>query len=330
MAYELTKNLLGSLIKQQRDAEMMQQTPEFQSQVDKMFANRIKFARNQLVYEKIANAKDSNELLEAIKTVSPELYMKKKKETFVSDQIMKELTTKSEQQRDYGLINYLASSIGYGDVGPIDQRPVPKERFDQEIRLRESSQGDRMYGGRPDLSLRRQREAIFMDYLDRGILYNGQPATGEQKESLQKSYLETGTIPKEYDIEAKPLKPQTVQRPTKDIMKSSEELAFKLIEKEWDKLKSVRVGDAWLGLQGNSPEETFNNLKALTDEELDKLFKKNGKFVISEELYDKVRLGKKYGSAKDYIEVPGNTDVSQYLNQPTQYDPKNPEKLEFD
>jgi hypothetical protein len=57
MAYELTKNLLGSLIKQQRDAEMMQQTPEFQSQVDKLFANRIEFARNQLVYERMANAR---------------------------------------------------------------------------------------------------------------------------------------------------------------------------------------------------------------------------------------------------------------------------------
>jgi hypothetical protein len=150
------------------------------------------------------------------------------------------------------------------------------------------------------------------------------PATPGQKESLQKSYLETGTIPKEYDIEAKSLKPQTVQRPTQDIMVNSEKLAFKLIEKEWDKLKSVRVGDAWFGLQGNSPEETFKNLKTLTDEELDKLFKKDGKFVISKELYDKVKLGKKYGSAKDYIEAPGGEDVSQYLNQPTQFDPNNP------
>lgn len=313
MAYELTKNLLGNLIKQQRDAETMQQTPEFQTQVDKMFANRIEFARNQLVYERIANARDSNELLEAIKTVSPDLYMKKKKEEFVGAQIMDELSTKSEQQRDYGLINYLASTLGYGDVGPIEKRPMPKSVEQQAIRIKEA--GDRYYTGASTDKLREQREYLFAkQFLDRGIMYNGKPATNEQISKFQEEYLKTGSAPEGFTIAAEPVKPQKVQRPTKDQMSQAYDQAIELIDIERDNIgKSKEAKFLWMG---TDKEGTFKNLLALDESELDKL-------KISKRLKDFIKLFKTYGLPEGYIQE-GSVDPSEHLNQPVQFDPNDP------
>jgi len=326
MAYELTKNLLGSLIKQQRDAEMMQQTPEFQSQVDNMFANRIEFARNQLVYERMANARTREELLEASKTVNPELFMKAKKEEFVNSEIRK-LLEKPEQKRDYGLINYLASSVGYGDVGPIDQRPLPKSVEEQSIRIKEAGQYDRYYTGVPSDKLREQREYLFAkQFLDRGILYNGRPANAEQIKQFQKEYLNTGTAPEGFTVAAEPTKPQKEQRPTEAMYNRWWDQALELIDVEWDKLSESkdRGGFLWYA---KDKTQTFKNLITLynkDEKEFDTLVKDN---KISGKLGDFVKLFSKYGMPSSYNEE--GAEPSEYIIQQNQYDP-NPEKLEFD
>jgi len=282
--------------------------------------------------DKLGRAQNNDEVWEALKTVKPEDYVKRKREQLVGGQILDLLKKSPEQERDYSLINYLASSIGYDDVGPIEQRPMPKEAFDQQLKLYRSKKGiDKYYGDREvPPYLRMQREREFMDYLDRGILYKGQPVTEEQRDQLQKIYLKDGFIPKEFDIEAKPLKPQKIQRPTQDIMNRSEKMAFTLIEKEWGKLagSGTRKGAAWGFLSPNDYEQTFENLKTLPDEELDAIFinKKTGKFKVSEELYRAIKLGQKYGRAADYAEEPG-MDANQYLTPHVQIDPNNPDGL---
>jgi len=200
MAFESTRNLLSSLIQQQRETELMQQTPQFQAAVDQLFANRIQFAQNQVVMDKLGRAQNNDEIWEALKTVKPEDYVKRKREQLVGGQILDLLKKSPEQERDYALLNYLSNSIGYGDVGPIEQRPVSKGRFEQELKLRETNYGDRLYGDRPDLSLRRQREAKFLELWDRGILFEGEPATEEQKSKLQEQYLRHGELPMGYDV----------------------------------------------------------------------------------------------------------------------------------
>jgi len=124
MAFESTRNLLSSLIQQQRETELMQQTPQFQAAVDQLFANRVQFAQNQVVMDKLGRAQNNDEVWEALKTVKPEDYVKRKREQLVGGQILDLLKKSPEQERDYGLINYLASSIGYDDVGPIERRPM--------------------------------------------------------------------------------------------------------------------------------------------------------------------------------------------------------------
>jgi len=314
MAFESTRNLLSSLVQQQRETELMQQTPQFQAAVDQLFANRIQFAQNQVIIDKLGRAQDTDEIWEALKTVKPEEYVKRKREERVGNQILDMLKKTPEQERDYGMINYLASSIGYGDVGPIEQRPLPEKRIEQELRLRETSYGDRLYGGRPDLSLRRQREAIFMDYLDRGIIHKGQPATEQQKEQLQNTYLKTGVIPKEFDIEAKPLKPQAIQRPTESQMLRAYDQAIKLIGIEKDKLGKAK-DSVFLGL-GLDEGETFKNMLAMTDEEL-------GKLKLSKRLKDFVKLFRIYGLPEDYTQE-GSIEPSDYITPQIQVNPNDP------
>jgi len=200
MAFESTRNLLSSLIQQQRETELMQQTPQFQAAVDQLFANRIQFAQNQVIMDKLGRAQTNDEIWEALKTIKPEDYVKRKREQLVGGQILDLLTKSPEQERDYGLINYLASSIGYGDVGPVERRPMSEEVFEQQLKLRESAYGDRLYGGRPDLSLRRQREAKFLDWLEQGILYQGEPADQKQIDELERHYLKTGDTPPGYSF----------------------------------------------------------------------------------------------------------------------------------
>ena len=317
MAFESTRNLLSSLIQQQRETELMQQTPQFQAAVDQLFANRVQFAQNQVVMDKLGRAQSNDEVWEALKTVKPEDYVKRKREQLVGGQIFDLLKKSPEQERDYGLINYLASSIGYGDVGPIERRPMPEEAFDQQLKLYRSKKGiDKYYGDREvPPYLRMQREREFMDYLDRGILYKGQPVTEEQKDQLQRTYLKDGFIPKEFDIEAKPLKPQTVQRPTKDQMSKAYEQAIELVDIERSKLGKAREGHTLLNI-GLDKEDTFKNMLAMTDDELDKL-------KVNKRLKDFVKLFRTYGLPESYIQE-GAIEPSDYTMPPAQVNPNDP------
>ncbi len=305
MPFESTLKLLSDLIRQQRETEVLTQTPQFQAAVDQLFANRIEFARNQLLYDRLSQAKNADEVWEAIKTVKPEQYVQYRKQKAVESQILDLLRQYPEQKRDYGLINFLASTVGYGDVGPIEQRPIPQERFAQELQLRRYESGGRYYEGRPDLSLRRQREALFSEFLDRGILYKGKPAAEQQKEQLQKQYLETGIIPKEFDIMPKPTKEAAPQRPTRDQMVKAYEQAITLIKKEKGKLGTAKES-IFLGM-GIDVEDTFKNLLALSDEEINKL-------KISNRLKNFIKLFKMYGLPEDYLEE-GQIEPSAYLQK---------------
>jgi len=198
MAFESTRNLLSSLIQQQRETELMQQTPQFQAAVDQLFANRVQFAQNQVVMDKLGRAQNNDEVWEALKTVKPEDYVKRKREQLVGGQILDLLKKSPEQERDYGLINYLASSIGYDDVGPIERRPMSEESFDQQLRLRKSAYGDRNLPA--STRLRAQRESKFLDWLKQGILFGGEPATQDKIDELENTYIRTGDTPEGYSF----------------------------------------------------------------------------------------------------------------------------------
>lgn len=323
MAFELSKELLGQLVIQQRQQQFQMQTPQWQAAMDQLFANRIEFAQNQLLKERIAAAENPAQLLEAIKTVAPEYYMKRMREQNVQSQIFGLMSTVPEEERDYGMINFLASTVGWGDVGPIAQRPMTEERLRQEIKLRTTAPYDRygIYLGRPSTAMRQQREREYKDMLESGILYQGQPATEEQRGILQRQYLEQGTIPEQFSVKPKEVRPIVPQRPTKAIMDEADKQAKLLIGKEEEKLQKAGVKSKSFLWWGLDEDDTLDNLKALPPEELEKL-------DISPELKDLIKLFQKYGRAKDYVQY-GTEYIGEYIkpDQEIIIDPTNPAGL---